>query len=216
MYCIPRVRSVSRLDIENLEAGVADILAATGTPSLSYTIVQNGKTLHTKHFGYRDIQQHACPDDQTRYNINSMTKAMVAALAGIIASTGDIDLYASVKPYLPDFACHDSSFDDQVTIIDLLSHRTGFTNFDPIWLGSQNSLLLSRDQTLKTFATLKPCEPFRESFLYNNWGYEIVGKILETVTGDPLHVLLHEKIFKPLGMTRTSTSWDLDEENTTK
>ncbi|CAG8389661.1 unnamed protein product [Penicillium salamii] len=144
-----------------------------------------------------------------------MTKAIVAALAGIIASMGDIDLYASVRSYLPDFACRESSLDDQVTIIDLLSHRTGFTNFDPIWLGSQNSLLLSRDQTLKTFATLKQCELFCANFLYNNWGYELVGKILETVTGDPLHVLLHDKITKPLGMTRTSTSWDLDE-NTTK
>ncbi|KAJ5349895.1 beta-lactamase/transpeptidase-like protein [Penicillium brevicompactum] len=202
MYCIPRVRSVS-ISVELITL-------------LQVRSLQNGKTLHTKHFGYRDIQQNACPDDQTRYNINSMTKAMVAALAGIIASTGHIDLHASVKSYLPDFACHESSFDDQVTIIDLLSHRTGFTNFDPIWLGSQNSLLLSRDQTLKTFATLKPCEPFRASFLYNNWGYELIGKILETVTGDPLHVLLHEKIFRPLGMTRTSTNWDLDEENTTK
>lgn len=141
---------------------------------------------------------------------------MVAALAGIIASTGAIDLYASVKSYLPDFACHESSLDDQVTIIDLLSHRTGITNFDLIWLGSHNSILVGKDKTVKTFATLKQCEPFRANFVYNNWGYELVGKILETVTGDPLHVLLHDKIFKPLKMTRTSTSWDLDEENTTK
>lgn len=182
----------------------------SGTPSLSYTIFQNGKTIHTKHFGYRDIEQRRGLNDQTRYNINSMSKAIIAALAGIIASTGAIDLYASVKSYLPDFACHESSLDDQVTIIDLLSHRTGITNFDYIWLGSHNSILLGKDETVRTFATLKQCEPFRANFIYNNWGYELVGKILETVTGKPLHVLLHEKIFKPLNMTRTSTSWDLD------
>ncbi|CAG7933356.1 unnamed protein product [Penicillium olsonii] len=145
-----------------------------------------------------------------------MSKLMVAALAGIIASTGGIDLYASVKSYLPEFACHETSLDDQVTIIDLLSHRTGITNFDPIWLGSHNSLLLGRNETTKTFATLKQNEPFRASFLYNNWGYGLVAKVLETVTGDPLHVLLHEKIFKPLQMTRTSTLWDLDESNSAK
>lgn len=140
----------------------------------------------------------------------------MAALAGIIASTGAVDLYASVKSYLPDFACHDSSLNSQVTLIDLLSHRTGITHPDPLWLGSHNSLLIGKDEAVKTFATLKQCESFRTTFVYNNWGYEIVGKILESVTGNPLHVLLQDKIFKPLNMTRTSTSWDLDECNAAK
>ena len=201
---------------DRCDAGIKRILAVTGTPSLSYTIVQRGETFRTRHFGHRDVANKLAPDDQTRYSINSMTKAVVSALAGILASHGAVDMYVPVKTYLPQFTCHDSRFDNEITIIDLLSHRTGITSFDPIWLGSHNALLLSRDDTLKTFATLKQCAPFRTSFVYNNWGYEVVAMILEHISKRPLDALLSEYIFDPLDMSRTSTSWDLDEGNSAK
>ncbi|KAG7287782.1 hypothetical protein NEMBOFW57_007297 [Staphylotrichum longicolle] len=213
----PMIATVDANDrFDRCDAGIREMLAVSGTPSLSYTIVQRGKTLRTRHFGYRDVANELVPNDQTRHSINSMTKAVVAALTGILASQGVLDMYAPVKTYLPRFACHDPRFDSEITIVDLLSHRTGITNFDPIWLGSHNALLLHRDDTLKTFAALKQCEPFRTSFVYNNWGYEVVAKILEYITKRSLDNLLAEHIFKPLGMSRTSTSWDLDDGNSAK
>jgi len=98
----------------------------------------------------------------------------------------------------------------------MLSHRTGMTNFDSPWLESQNAILLPQDQTIPFFATLKPCLPFRTSFIYNNWGYELTGEILERRTGRKLAELLHDSIFKPLAMSRTSTSWIPEDNNEAK
>lgn len=191
-------------------------MSVTGTPAISYTVVQHGKTLHTRHLGYRDVSAGLQANDQTRFSINSMSKSLVSALAGIIAASGSVDLNAPVKKYLPDFVCYDSRLSDQITLVDLLSHRTGITNYDQIWLGSHNAVLIDRDQVIQTFATLKPCGRFRDSFVYNNWGYELVGMVLEKVTGKDLDILLQEHIFEPLGLTRTSTDWNFDDSNNAK
>jgi CubicO group peptidase (beta-lactamase class C family) len=75
---------------------------------------------------------------------------------------------------------------------------------------------MKRDQILPFFATLKPIQEFRTPFFYNNWGYEIVALILEKVSGLPLAELLRVNLFEPLGMHRTSTSWQTDDENVAK
>jgi CubicO group peptidase (beta-lactamase class C family) len=109
-----------------------------------------------------------------------------------------------------------STVQEQATIIDFLSHRTGITNFDAPWLQSENTILIQRDQILTFFATLKTIQEFRTSFFYNNWGYEIVALILEQVTGLSLTELLRVNLFEPLGMLRTSTSWQTDDDNVAK
>jgi CubicO group peptidase (beta-lactamase class C family) len=82
-------------------------------------------------------------------------------------------------------------------------------------MGDCNSILLPRDQAVRTVATLNPSKSFLTSFIYNNWGYELVGQILK-IAGKSISDLLHEKLFKPLGMGRTSTAWDFDEDNNAK
>ena len=131
--------------LEKADAAVARILSITGTPGISYAVVQHGRTVHSRHLGYRDVEGKLPADDQTRFSINSMSKGVVSALAGIVAYSGAMDLYAPIKRYLPGFACHDSQLSDQITLIDLLSHRTGISNYDSIWLGSHNATLLDRD-----------------------------------------------------------------------
>jgi CubicO group peptidase (beta-lactamase class C family) len=75
---------------------------------------------------------------------------------------------------------------------------------------------MNKDQMLPFFATLKPVQEFRTSFRYNNWGYEIVALVLEKITGRPLSELLHERLFEPLGMHNTSTSWQHSDDNSAK
>lgn len=185
--------------LQKADAEIEKIISIAGTPGISYTVVQHGQTLHTGHLGYRDVESRLKPDDQTRHSINSMTKAIVGAVAGIVASSGAIDLYAPVKTYLPEFACSDAYLMDKISIIDLLSHRTGIANPTPMWLGSQNALLVGRDQAVRTFATQKAHGSFRATFHYNNWSYEVIGAALERVTGKRLGVLFQEYIFWAVG-----------------
>ncbi|KAB8219545.1 beta-lactamase/transpeptidase-like protein [Aspergillus novoparasiticus] len=192
---------------------IKKICAVSGAPGLSLAVVHEGQTLYVGHIGHRDVQSQLSPNDETRYSMNSMTKAMVAALVGIEVDQGKLHWDDKIKAHLPHFKSTAPEVENSATILDLLSHRSGITNFDSIWLGSQNNPLLGKDQALAVFGSLKPLLPFRTSFFYNNWGYEVVALVLQKVTGKDLATLLRENLFEPLHLSRTSTSWDPADDN---
>ncbi|KAK0726350.1 beta-lactamase/transpeptidase-like protein [Apiosordaria backusii] len=105
---------------------------------------------------------------------------------------------------------------ENFSIVDLLSHRTGLSSLDDFWMGVDNVIYLDKSQVLPTFQTLPLSQPFRESLEYNNWGYEIVAQILEKTANRTISDLLHERVFAPLGMSRTSTSWESGDDNEAK
>ncbi|KAJ4356450.1 uncharacterized protein N0V89_004483 [Didymosphaeria variabile] len=121
---------------------------------------------------------------------------------------GTLTWYSKVGNYLPSFASRSTIVENECKIVDMLFHSTGLSDYDVLWDGPDNRLLLSRADAVPIFAVLPSAGTFRASFVYNNWGYELVGQILERVTGKSLSQLLHERFFKPLNMTRTSTQWD--------
>lgn len=91
----------------------------------------------------------------------------------------------------------------------------GLTNIDNLVLGSYNELILPKSDLLKSFASLRPTAPFRDSFVYNNNCYAVAGVVIEKITGMSLSRALHERLFAPLGMTRTGLRWpghDVDDD----
>lgn len=205
--------SLVRERLQGVGILIDEILKLSGTPGLSFAVVHHGELVCMEHYGYRDVEACLKSDGNTRYNINSMSKAIFAALAGILVEEGLLNWDTRVKEVLPSFKSRSNIVENQATILDLLSHRTGITDFDTIWTGTQNNILLERDQALLTFASFESCGPFRNSFVYNNWGYEIAGQMMENVSNQSLATLLQEKIFKPLGIHRTSTAWETNEDD---
>ncbi|KAI0106479.1 beta-lactamase/transpeptidase-like protein [Nemania sp. FL0031] len=195
-------------DVNDAIANIAEILRISGTPSLSYAVIHHGHVISTEHLGFRDVEAQAKPDNDTRHNINSLTKALVSSLVAMEVAKGNLTWSSKVKDLLPGFTSSDPFLQQECTIQDLVSHRTGLGAHDMGWCGPLNRLLLDRSDALPTFASLKPAGAFRDSFIYNNWCYELVGQILERATGKPLSQLLHDRIFKVLNMTRTSTEWN--------
>ncbi|CAO2648630.1 Nn.00g078970.m01.CDS01 [Neocucurbitaria sp. VM-36] len=193
---------------------ISELLEISGAPSLSYAVIHQGCLIHTRHLGYRDIEANLPPDNDTRHNINSMTKALTAALVAMEVAKGTLMWSSKFTHFLPDFKSRSPTVKQECTILDLLTHNTGLSECDALWLGSQNNIILDRVELLRTIATLLPGTPFRsETFIYNNWGYEIVGLVLKKVTGKGISQLLMERIFEPLKLSRTSTSWNEEDDN---
>lgn len=191
---------------------VEQIMAAAGAPGVSIGII-NGieNTTQSYHLGYRDVERQLAPNDQTRYNINSLSKSIVSALAGMVIFGGQgkpaVTWTDPIRKWLPEFGHASEDIRLQSNIIDLLSHRTGVLDTDNLWLGADNNVFLPKTEAIRSFGAFDFVEPFRTSFSYNNFGYEIVGQVLEKATGQPLGNLLDDHVFRPLGMNRTSTSW---------
>ena len=196
---------------------IKKIMAVAGAPGMSFAVIHRNETVCIHHLGFRSVEHGLKPDDNTRYNINSLTKAIVAQLVGIlIHERDDLDWHQLVKTHLPEFTSVSAEIAEHCTILDLLSHRMAVTGLDDLWMGASNVVYLDKSEALRTFATLKPTGTFRASFMYNNWGYEIIAQILEKVTGEELSDLLQKKIFDPLKMTRSSTSWDSPDKNSAR
>jgi CubicO group peptidase (beta-lactamase class C family) len=107
-----------------------------------------------------------------------------------------------VKDILPDFNIKDDTIRSQATITDLLSHRTGFTVSD-YYLGAENNVLISKEDTLVFLNDQIAIQPIRSTWQYNNLGYELVSLMIDKVSSSSWADLLRDRIFKPLQLKRT-------------
>ncbi|KAF5622395.1 beta-lactamase transpeptidase [Fusarium tjaetaba] len=173
--------------IASLEPQMFDICKVSGAAGLSLSVVSGGKEAYAKHFGFRDLEAKEVPDGDTTYFIGSVTKGMVAVLVGILAEEGKLGWSTRVASILPELQ---DSFDgrgSEITVADLLSHRTGVARSDALWISRAGNLLLPKSE-----------------FLYNNYAYDVVGQIIEMIERKSLEEVFKERVREPLGMHRTS------------
>jgi CubicO group peptidase (beta-lactamase class C family) len=107
-----------------------------------------------------------------------------------------------VTKYIPWFQLYDPSTTRELTVRDLLTHRSGLERGDGLWSISQ----FSREELLRRVRLLKPGWSFRSRYGYNNIMFIAAGELVPAITGKSWDAFIAERLFKPLGMTRTSTS----------
>lgn len=184
------------------------IMREAGAPGVSFAVIYRGQTVSTEHLGYRNVESKEPLDSDTRGTIASLTKAIVAALVGIEVSRGTLSWDTRIIDVLPEFRSADQLVQEHATILDFLSFRTGVSIGASRWEQGENCAMSPPESTLPAYAARKRSKAFRDSFLYDNHAYELIGQVLERVKGVPIGEQLRTEIFEPLGMHRTSTSWD--------
>lgn len=190
-------------------------MSIAGTAGLSLGVVHNDELIHTANFGYRDHGSKLPVDDETIFPGCSLTKAMISATMGVLVEEGALTWDTRVIDVLPGFQIRDQSLRNLTTITDLLAHRTGMstTNY---WLGSQNNILIAKEDSLTFLNNQQAVKPFRGQWQYNNLGYELAGLVIEQVSGQRWDKVLQSKILEPLGLTRTSVMPKENDGNTAK
>jgi len=141
-----------------------------------------------------------------RFHLGSDTKAMTATLAAALVEQGLIRWDTTLGEF-PDLKMHKSM--RAVTLLDLLSHRSGITGSLEGPLEDLLNELHARTDDLPSqrrwlaarVLALQPEKPPRTAFIYSNLGYVIAGTMLEKVTKQPWEALIEARIFQPLGMT---------------
>jgi CubicO group peptidase (beta-lactamase class C family) len=166
-------------------------------PGLAVGIVQNGQAVYVKGFGMRDVTTQQPVTPNTLFDIGSCTKAFTAAAAGILVDEGKMHWDDHVDEYIPWFHLYDPLADENVTMRDLLTHRTGLQGVDLLWYGSSFSL----PQIIRRVRYIKPELGFRARFEYNNVMYATAGYAEGQAAGSTWENFVREHIFTPLGMT---------------
>ncbi|UZP32262.1 hypothetical protein NXS19_000078 [Fusarium pseudograminearum] len=177
--------------------------ATSGTPGLAIGIFNHEGRIFDKYLGYRDVPQKLAPNPETVFNIGSMCKGFTAVAVACLVTDGKLHWDDRVEKFIDEL--HGTNI-GQFTIRDLLSHRTGLCRSDALFIGSDNQLLLSKDQGTSLLASLDTSSPPRQDFIYNNFGYHAIGCVIEKVSSMSYGDFLEKRIFKPLGMTRTFTT----------
>ena len=191
----------------------AQVLEETGVPSASVAIVKGGKLAYTHAFGSARLATAADPavpaTPAMRYSVGSISKQFTAAAILMLQEDGKLSIDDPVGKYVPGL-----TRGNEVTIRQILSHTSGYQDYWPEdYVMTPMLAPESAQQILDTWAR-KPLdfEPGTQ-WQYSNTNYVIAGRIVESVTGQPLMELLTRRIFRPLGMTSV---WNSDETKLTQ
>lgn len=172
------------------------------TPGLAIAIVKDDKVVFAKGYGVRKLGDSTPVNERTIFAIGSSGKAFTAAALAVLVDEDKIKWDDPVTKHLKEFELYDPYITREITIRDLLAHRTGLDRGELLWYGST----LGRDELIRRIRHQKPTYSFRSTFTYNNVMLLAAGQIVPAVTGKSWDDFVKERIFTPLGMTASSTS----------
>lgn len=194
-------QSNNKVDKKELNAYFAQMQEDWNIPSIAIGVVKDGKLVYSESFGVKEMGKKEKPDEHTLYAIASNSKAFTATMIAMLVEEGKLSWKDKVVDYLPYFKLYDPWVSKEMTIEDLLSHRSGLGTFsgDIMWYKSD----LSSEEIIKKAAHLPEKFDFRAGFGYSNIMYITAGEIIKKVTGNTWGENVQERILDPLGMDRT-------------
>jgi len=183
----------------DLDRTVARVLRTFEVPGLALAIVQDGQVVLARGYGVRTLGQPTPVDAQTLFGIASNTKIFTATALGLLVEDGLLEWDAPVIRYLPWFAMYDPFVTQQITIRDLLVHRSG------LGLGAGDLLwwppsTYNRKEIAYRLRYIKPVTSFRSAYAYDNVLYTVAGEVIEAVSGQTWEAFVQSRILDKVGM----------------
>ncbi len=191
-------------DTKKLDSYIVENVKKWEIPGLSIAIVQKDKVIFSKGYGIREYGKKDKVDGNTLFAVASNTKTFTAAALSILVAQGRIKWDDKVIDYIPYFQLYDDYVTNNMTIADLLSHRSGLKTFagDLLWYGTK----YSREDIIKRAKYLEPSYAFRTTFGYSNIMFLVAGQIIESVTDTTWEDYIKNKFLVPLEMNSTYTT----------
>jgi CubicO group peptidase (beta-lactamase class C family) len=186
--------------LSGFDAYMEQTLKDWNTPGIGVGIVVNDKLVFAKGYGYRDYEKKLPFTPMTLCQIASNSKLFTAVAAGMLVEEGKLTWDKPVRESVPAIQFYNDELNNNVTLRDMLSHRTGVTRHDLIWFKSP----FTRQELFEKLKYLEPQEPMRQTFLYNNLMFSAVGQIIELKSGKRWEQFVNERIFTPLDMSTTT------------
>lgn len=186
------------------DARVESLRQQIGIPGIAVAIVENGKVTEAKGFGLREIGGNAKVDADTLFFNGSTTKAFTSAALAQLVDQGKIRWDDKVVDHLPGFQMYDPWVTREMTIRDLLVHRSGLGlgEGDLLFVPTSNR---TRAETIERLRYLKPATSFRSGYAYDNILYLVAGQLIEAVTGKSWEDYVEQQVLRPAGMTASTT-----------
>ncbi|MGI9549995.1 MAG: serine hydrolase [Aurantibacter sp.] len=184
---------------EKLDAMIVQGMKDWKIPGLATIVVKDGQVVFQKTYGVKNLETKEPVNENTLFNMASTTKAIIAIALGMLVDDGKLNWDDKVVEHLPSFKLSDSYITADARVKDLLTHNLGIGNADLLWVIDS----VSTQQTLRKFRFAKAAYPIRGGFTYQNIMYAVAGELIEVVSGKHWTEFVKERVFTPLGMSRT-------------
>ncbi len=187
--------------MESLVKFIEEHRADWEVPGCAVAVVKGDEVVLNQGFGLRDTKENLPVTNRTLFSIGSTTKAFTAAAVGAMVDDGLVDWRTPVRDYIPGFRLHDPVATERITVLDLLSHRSGLPRHEFTWMGNPEK---TRAELVGLLQYLPLSRDIREVFQYCNLGYLTAGYLVEVVSGMTWEDYVSTRLLKALGMDETN------------
>jgi CubicO group peptidase (beta-lactamase class C family) len=187
------------------EQRVEKLRADFGVPGVTVAIVEDGRPTLARGWGVREVGTTMPVDADTIFPTGSTGKAFTAAALAVLVDQGKIKWDDRIIDHMPYFRMYDPWVTREMTIRDMLVHRSG------LGLGAGDLLFVpnsdrSRKEITLALRHIEPATSFRSAYAYDNILYIVAGQLIEEVSGMSWEQFMRRHIFQPLGMANSTLS----------
>ena len=188
--------------LPGLETLAKEALLRTGVPGAAVAVVYQDKVVYLKGFGTRTAGGKDAVDADTVFDLSSIAKPILATVVAGLVGDGVVGWDDKIADLDPGFALQDDLASRDLTVRDLLSHRSGLPEYAGDLL---KDLGFDRATILQKLRYVRPASSLRARFAFCNYCY--AEGILAAVkpTGKPWEQVAAERLYKPAGMAATSS-----------
>src|SRR6266850_1565592 len=183
-----------------LDRYISKALSDWSVPGLAVAIVKDDQVVAAVGYGVRELGKPDPVDGETIFDIASLTKSFTAAGAAVLVDEGKLRWDDRVRDRLPRVTFADAYIDHEVTLRDLLSHRTGLQPANALFYFTS----YDRDEILRRVQFLKVQAPFRTAMVYSNILYTVAGELTAAAAGTSWADLIRHRLIEPAGMRSTT------------
>ncbi len=188
--------------VADLDAFITRALKEYQVPGAAVAVVRDGKVALVKGYGVRNATKPGAVDENTIFQLASVTKTLTGAAAATVVDAGKLDWDKPIFNYLPEFVGYDPYMTRWLTERDLLAMRTGW----PAFTGDQLDFFgYDRAEILRRLRFFKPRYSLREVAQYSNPGFFVAGEVAARCAKQSWNELVEQGLFKPLEMSRSGT-----------
>jgi CubicO group peptidase (beta-lactamase class C family) len=179
---------------------VGRVMRTFEVPGVSLAVVKNGRVAIARGYGVKRMGDPAPVDDRTLFGIASNTKVFTATALGLLAEEGKLRWDAPVVEYLPAFQLWDPYVTREITVRDLLVHRSGLGlgAGDLLWWPEST---YDRPEIVHRLRYIPPVTSFRSAYAYDNVLYLVAGQVIEALSGKSWEDFVSTRILQRVGMS---------------
>ena len=185
-------------EIRNL---IIEQVSTGGVPSIAVAVAEHGEIVWEEAFGWSDVENQVRATPHTMYRLGSISKTITATGLMLLVEEGKVDLGGPIIEYLPEDV-RPRAFEGDVrdiTVRHLLNHRSGIPAYAESFFKDDSEGARALAETVRRYGIVT--YPPGESFIYSNLGYQMLGSIIENISGMSYAAFIQERVFAPLGMT---------------